>query len=178
MADAYVLSELPAPPAGYSGTRDPSREKSAAISFSRPRSVKLFSRQTPPPGAVYPDLSPRCSTVNASQFQPGNPEWVFGFFSELPMDLLAQKPAQERPYNPAPRLKNACDRDLTRGEYSGIRKRDLVFLDSGSCSLTNASLAGMTVTRTFRSSITRRTRLRGSPRGGRSVRRFPRGSCP
>jgi hypothetical protein len=58
-----LLSELLALPAGYSGTRNLRRAKSAAISASRPFLVKFSFRQTLPPEAGYPDISPQCSTV-------------------------------------------------------------------------------------------------------------------
>ena len=52
-----VLRELPALEAGYSGTRNLRRAKFAAISFSKPRLVNLFSRQTLPAG--------RCIQISA-----------------------------------------------------------------------------------------------------------------
>jgi hypothetical protein len=41
-----LLSELPALPAGYPGTRNQGRAKTAAISANKRRVVNLFSRQT------------------------------------------------------------------------------------------------------------------------------------
>jgi len=42
----------------YSRTTDLRRAKSAAISFNKARFVNLFSRQTLPSSAVYPDINP------------------------------------------------------------------------------------------------------------------------
>jgi hypothetical protein len=39
----YLLSELPALPAGYPGTHKQRRAKSAAISFNKPRIVNFLS---------------------------------------------------------------------------------------------------------------------------------------
>jgi hypothetical protein len=87
-----LLSELPTLPAGYPGTRNRGRAKTAAISANKRRLVNLFSRQTLRLRRGIQisarGVARQCSTNLNTKF----PKEAFSFFlSELSYHLIPQR---------------------------------------------------------------------------------------